>query len=254
LSEKSVREESETFLSVFFKSVGVQKVHYFEKTCSVAEATERISSQLTTRRAPTKTVMELLDQVMDQHLTMEISRGGKTFGICFKVEQSRLLSGDWELYLRPGPLPVLELTTFYGHDSQSQTWAETFIGSGIAHVISIDSKYLIGRGWFYGTGDNRYLLWKWEQLLYVSKKVAYDNSNEDAVRAGLDLRQLCHEVWNKRKDDLGPLEALKLWPWRQKYLIRTFDRATIDEIGVEKLNAILKAMGTTVDQWLKAGG
>jgi hypothetical protein len=254
LAEKDVKEKTRLIISAFFKSTGAQSVRCVQETYSIEEAVEKLSEQVARTEPSPGTSPELLAQIDRQIKKNVTSEGVKVAklsgGISFRMDDCLNSNSRWDFHLHHGPLPMLDLRTSHGEGFQpAQAWAETFFSSGAAHFLWLDGKYGIGRKKCYGTGDNQYLISKRDEIFLFSK----GDSSEDSVQAGLDLRRLCHDVWEQHGQAIGDMTPFTSWSWRKKRLIKAFDKALVDEVGAEKLDELLKAMGTTVEQWLNAG-
>jgi hypothetical protein len=169
---------------------------------------------------------------------------GISTGISFGLDRAPLSpKTSWELILHRGPLPLLEL----GISDQAgfmppPGWLETLRRSGAVEILNNGKRYL-------GTADNLYLWLKRSHIFPHSKGLA----NVEAVTAGQHLRQLCREMFpHGQAKSEARLSELSFWRWRQKRFIRTFDKALIKHVGSDKLNAVLKAMGTSPAEWFRA--
>ena len=183
--KKSAAGEAERVLSACFKSLNVTNVIYLRKQYSALEGAEIISNQFLTPTLPVKSTPELLGQIMGRDLTMESSQGVTTFGINFKIGPISDAYGC-TLYYRPGALPLLELGVLYFQEQRSAAqWAAELLSTGDVHVIRTATDWLRLHK-YYGSGDHRYLLWKRGQLFRQPK------AGEDAILAGLVLREICH--------------------------------------------------------------
>jgi hypothetical protein len=240
--EDDARAEVEAFLLAVFDSMEVQKVLRAGIAWPAAEASHALSQQMLIHIEPLATP-ELLARIRGQDLTMEMCAGARTFGINFDIEQRSYSSGA-TLYYRFGPLPVVEFDVLYFVDQKSpKEWAEMLVASKTVDVVYTLTHWLRREG-CYGGGDSRYLLWKRTRLFREPK------ASISAVQAGRVLRDLCNGVWNDPKRGLAKLEATGWW-WSKRRFIKEFDTALVEHVGVEALNGIFKAMGTTVDQWLE---
>jgi hypothetical protein len=276
-NDEAARKETEDFLAAALKSLKVEYVTRVKVRCPADEVIERLSNDVLTlarprpQPRPTGVVVNTVNYIMENDLTLEMCQGINTIGINFKIEQNH----DWSqcaLYYRPGPLPIIDLHVLYDSAFGSPIeWAQRLVseseGPAHVHVVLTKSHWLrIHR--YYCRGDYRYLLWKRDSF-------RNPKTSQEAMQAGLAFRNLCFATWTNRKheQDLIGLESPKLllaapksdeggssrspsptcraiasWRRRVSHLpspILAFEHALADDAGAGRLDELLKTMSAT---------
>jgi hypothetical protein len=140
------------------------------------------------------------------------------------------------LMFHRGPLPLLELSiSDQVGFKPPPDWADSLIKSGAAHVLSTNRGYV-------GSANHLYLFLKRNGIFPHSK----GDSSVEAVSAGQSLQQFCCEV---ASGQAVTTQTLSFWRWRQKRFLHKFDQALRAHVGADKLGIVLKAMGTSPDEW-----
>lgn len=167
-----------------------------------------------------------------------VSRG-ISFGIDHDPDGPR---SSWSVVLHRGPLPLLaiELSDVTGFQPP-RSWLGSIVHSDCAHVVHRKGSYS-------GTGDQLFLIMKRRSLFPYSK----GNAGVDAVAAGRQLRDLCGEVWRRQAADPHRPCDLSYWNWRRRRFVREFDAKLLEHTGRNKLDEILRRMGTRLESWLAA--
>ena len=162
---------------------------------------------------------------------------GITTGISFGLDQDPLSPKKrWLLMFHRGALPLLELSiSDQVGFKPPPDWTNSLIKSGAAHIISANRAYI-------GSADHLYLFLKRNRIFPYSK----GDSSAEAVLAGQSLQQFCREI---ASGQAVTTQRLSFWRWKQKRFLRRFDRALLTHVGTDKLSTILKAMGTSPDEW-----
>ena len=247
-SETEVEEEARKLLPAFFESCNAENIECFGEIYSANDAVRNLSARLASQKAPTS-VAEMINHVSENRGAVVFQKGNASMGVTFNVCNGRNAKSRWMLCSSCGPIPMLELRVNHGRDFNPQRqWGEEFFNRGVADLVWLDGKFGVGRPTCFANHDNQYIFWKRQELM---SKVSFDrNPSQQAIQAGVALRQICHKVNESEKNDSGDAAILVSWPWKRRRLIKAFDRALIDETGADKLRTILNAMGITVDQWI----
>jgi hypothetical protein len=260
--------EIRMFLGAFFEATRARTAQRFSGAYPISEATARfprwlirpeeipedermvgIDRDLYARAANderySKTTREYFAHLAQGHDSLAIGAGTASTGMSFGLDKESNPRSWWNLNLYRGPLPVLELLSYHGYDFKPRGgWERSLFANGEAvHVLWMDARTGVGVKRYWGDGGDIYLLQKRQNLLPFSK----GDSGEEAVKAGRRLRDLCRIVWRRQRGNKAGL--YKLSSLDQKRFMRKFDKALLDEVGAEKLAALLEVMGTNLDHW-----
>lgn len=249
LSEKEVGDETQKILAAFFGSIAAQEIQRGGDSYSVENAIENIAEKIAKQEPPSGALPEFVAQVAMQSKMTAMPKDSLSYSVSFVAEDALQTKSQWELFLHRGPLPMLELRTYHGRCPKLRKgWIESLVNCGVAHFIWVDSKYGIGKKTVYGTGDNQYLFWKRQALFPFSR----GSSSDEAVEAGFRLRQLCRRVWERQHVHFERASIFPPWRSRKKKLIENFDKGLLNEIGREEIGVLLRAIGMSLESWLRA--
>ncbi len=246
-SENEVKEEAYQLLSAFFESINAQEVEFSGDRCSTMEAARRLSG-LTAAKPSCDPVFEAMKRLVekDDRGFFQKSIGGG-FSICHGKDQK----SRWMFLLNRKQIPFFYLYTNHGEGFHTQQqWAEVLFGRGVSHVVWLDGMFGIGKPKCYGSNANQYLFWKCQRLLFKVPLIPIPDQ-ETARLLSHEFRRTCQNVSERGKMNLGDTEILSAWSWKTIRSIKAFDKALIDEAGIEKLTTTLNEMGITVDEWLE---
>lgn len=255
-STNSINQESRILLSNFFGVMRAQNVHlrsgmprwvgaYVDAASGIplsehSRADAPAPSHSEIRVLPIREAVVECCSKMTRAPQLPSVSGGISFGLDRDPNGPR---NSWTLALHRGPLPLLELGISDGTGFKPPSgWDEMLFTNGGAHVL-----WVVGTGYI-GRADHIYLLLKRKQLFQWSK----GDCSSSAVRAGGELRRLCEAAWEKGSHAKTNPFRLSTWRWRQRRFVREFDRRLLARVERDQIAGILSAMGTNIDNWLRA--
>jgi hypothetical protein len=208
-------------LSAFFNSLHVRTVHIVGAALSTEEALSRFAGKLSSiqiKQEPTQ-------------------------GLTFGLDKGKNMLSRWTLFLEGGPLPELSLSTYHGTGFRPPAeWPEVVIKTAGLNVLWFDGKGDWGRS----EGD-LYIACKRRML---GRSLFLGIPDSAAARAGLELREACWTVQTMRVSHRSEYCKLSRWFWQRRRFLAIFDRILINQLGMEKLSAILQTMNLEPHQWL----
>jgi len=245
--------EVRAMLAGFFKATTTHDVqdafgHYYSPEEALQELSlHMVKAQRMESKEKNLPRFEEQGQQLDQlSSATRIDRDGKLIGISFGIDKKTNPKSRWNLFLRRGALPMLELRTFHGNGFQPNQQIETDLIKTDA-VVWIDGFLGFGGKKYIGTDDNLYLLLKWFKLRLGSQ----NHNDNHAVAAGLDLRQKCREISRQEtSSENHSTRRLSSSGSKTREFEQNFDQALLGLVGNEPLNLLLKTMGTDLQKWL----
>jgi len=193
-----------------------------------------------------KATREYFARLGQRHPSLVADAGTVSTGMSFGLDKESNPRSWWNLSLNRGPMPVLELLSYHGYDFKPPGgWEKSlFANREAVHVLWMEARTGAGVKRYWGAGHHIYLLEKRQNLFPFSE----GDSGEEAIGAGWRLRELCRTVWNRQRANKA--DPYSLSSSDQKRFMQRFDKALLDEVGAEKLAALLEVMGTDLDHWL----